>query len=186
MDQAMQEQAVQGPQDQAPQSDADVFTVEGARAKMNMPKDLQPTYVRIVEAGMKLMFDQRTRDGTIAFLEEPGDMATKLAEGVTAVMAVLFKESNGTMPPQLVIPCGVELLLHVAAVANKGGMNIDNNTIAEAMANLVESIMKLFKVDASVGGMVGKGATEEPAESEEPGEVEEPVEEGGLIQGAMR
>lgn len=193
MEQAMQGQTDQSLQEQDPQKDADVFTVEGARARMNMPKDLQADYSRIVEAGMRVMFDKQTRDGTIAFLEEPGDMPTKLAKAITAVMAVLFKESNGTMPPQLVIPCAVELLLHMAAVASKGGMVIEKNEIAEAMANLVESIMKKFGVGPQTGGVMSADPEDgrETADHEQQETLavegrEDMGYEDGLIKGAMR
>lgn len=156
----------------------DVFTVEGARSKMNMPKELQAAYVRIVEAGMKLMFDPTTRDQTIAFMEKPGEPAQKLGEGVAAVMGLLFKESNQTMPPQLIIPCGVELLLHASAVAKSGGMEFDKNTLAEAMAIMIEALMRHFKVDPSGGGLLSSGAGAEGPPMTPAG--------AGLVQGAMQ
>lgn len=169
----------QAQQEQTP----DVFTVEGARSKMSMPKELQAAYVRIVEAGMKLMFDPTTRDQTIAFMEKPGEPAQKLGDGVASVMALLFKESNQTMPPQLIIPCGVELLLHAAAVAKSGGMEFDKNTLAEAMAILVERLMGHFKVGPETGGaMSADPEGSEPAANEQ----QEPPAAGGLIQGAMQ
>lgn len=155
----------------------DVFTVEGARAKMNMPKELQAAYVRIVEAGMKLMFDPSTRAQTIAFMEKPGEPAQKLGEGVASVMGLLFKESNQTMPPQLIIPCGVELLLHASAVAKSGGMEFDKNTLAEAMAIMIELLMKHFNVNPS-GGLLSTGAG--------PQDEAPPAESLGLVEGAMR
>lgn len=156
----------------------DVFTVEGARAKMNMPKELQAAYVRIVEAGMKLMFDPSTRSQTIAFMEKPGEPAQKLGEGVASVMGLLFKESNQTMPPQLIIPCGVELLLHASAVAKSGGMELDKNTLAEAMAIMIEALMKHFNVNPGGGGLLSTGAG--------PQDEAPPTDQGGLVQGAMQ
>jgi hypothetical protein len=174
------EQVEPGAEQAEPGGEPDVFTVQGARAKMNMPKDLQAAYVRIVEAGMKVMFDPQTRGQTIAAMEEPGDMATKLGDGVAAVMALLFKESNKTMPPQLIIPCGVELLLHAAAVAKSGGMEIDNNTMAEAMAIMIEKVMQTSGVDAAAGGMIAGG---DPGQGAQQGA---PAGAPGIVQGAMQ
>lgn len=171
----------------------DVFTVEGARSKMNMPKELQAAYVRIVEAGMKLMFDPSTRGQTLAFMEKPGAPAEKLGQGIFSVMALLFKESNQTMPPQLIIPCGIELLLHASAVAKSGGMEFDKNTLAEAMAIMVERLAKHFKVAPQTGGAMNADPEDgsEPAshEKQEAPEVETKEDMGyeeGLVKGAMR
>lgn len=155
-------------------AEPDVFTVEGARAKMSMPKELQAAHVRIVEAGMKLMFDPATRDQTIAFMERPGEPAQKLGEGVASVMTLLFKESNQTMPPQLIIPCGIELLMHAAAVAKSGGMEFDKNTLAEAMAIMIEQIAAKFGITAETGGMLTDGEQKPAATGQ------------GIIQGAMQ
>lgn len=171
----------------------EVFTPDGARSQMQLPDELRDAYVRVVDAGLKLMFDPQTRDQTIAFMEGPGEPAQKLGEGVAAVMALLFKESNQTMPPQLVIPCGYELLLHAADVAKKGGMELDNNTVAEAAAIMVESVMKHFGVDPETGKMLSggqeEGAEPEPMEQAEAAGVEQQEDMGneeGLIKGAMR
>jgi hypothetical protein len=199
MDQEMQQtpQQIQM-NEQAPQKDADVFSVEGARAKMTMPENMRDAYVRIVQAGMALMFSPQTREGAIAALEEPGDMASKLAKAVTAVISMLFKESNGTLPPQLIIPCSVELLLHLVAVTNKGGMGIEKETVADAMAKIVSAVMQQFGVDADVGGSMQNEETEDENSSEEneSSEKEEEYTEedseseenkpAGIIQGAMR
>ncbi len=190
--QAGQEQSMAEP---PPQKDADVFSVEGARAKMTMPENMRDAYFRVVQAGMALMFSPQTREGAIAALEEPGDMAEKLSKAVTAVISMLFKESNGTIPPQLIIPCSVELLLHLVAVTNKGGMEIPKETVADAMAKMVNSVMQQFGVDAGVGGSMQneemeneegeEPSSEEEMSSDEPQEIEE-NKPRGLIQGAMR
>lgn len=153
----------------------DVFTVEGARSKMNMPQEMQAAYVRIVEAGMKLMFDPSTRGQTLAFMGESGAPAEKLGKGIASVMAMLFKESNQTMPPNLIIPCGIELLLHASAVAKSGGMEFDKNTLAEAMAIMIEDLARHFKVQPG-GGLLSPGteaAQDQPAQT-------------GIVEGAMQ
>lgn len=131
------------------------ITVDSVRSELKIPQELQDAYSRIVKAGLKLMFDPSTRQQTMEFMDGDGDFAQKLGEGIAAVMALLFKESNQTMPPQLVIPAGIELLVHAAEVAEKGGEPVGKDVIAEAMGVFVEGAMRQFGVDpAQMQGMV--------------------------------
>lgn len=131
------------------------ITVDSVRSEMQIPKEMQDAYSRIVKAGLKLMFDPSTRAQTMEFMESDGDFAQKMGEGIAAVMALLYRESNQTMPPQLIIPAGIELLVHAAEVAGKAGEDVSNEVIAEAMGTFVESMMRQFGVDpAQMQGMV--------------------------------
>lgn len=140
------------------------ITVESVRSEMQIPKEMQDAYSRIVKAGLKLMFDPSTRAQTMEFMEGEGDFAQKMGEGIAAVMAMLFKESNETMPPQLIIPAGIELLVHAAEVADKAGEDVSNEVIAEAMGTFVESMMRQFGMDpAQMQSMVsGLNSGEKP------------------------
>lgn len=142
-----EEQEAEAPAAPAAQATDGEYTAERARSEMEIPDELKDAYERVVEAGLKVMFDPSMRERTMEFMQGEGDPATKLGEGVAAVMALLFKESNNTMPPQVVIPAGVELLLHAADVAKAGGMGVDQNVVAEAMAIMVEAVFRQFGAD---------------------------------------
>jgi hypothetical protein len=155
-EQEEQAMATEAPAAEAPQEE---YTAESVRAQMQLPEELREAYVRVVEAGMKVMFDPSMRERTLEFMEGPGEPAEKMGEGVAAVMTLLFKESNETMPPQVIIPAGIELLMHAADVARKGGMPIDQDTIAEAIGTMVEAIFRQFGTSLEeVGGMMQQGA----------------------------
>jgi hypothetical protein len=150
--------AMMAEQQMPPGADApggEELTAESARSQMELPEEMKEAYVRVVDAGLKVMFDPSMRERTLEFMEGPGEPAEKLGEGVAAVMTLLFKESNETMPPQIIIPAGVELLLHAADVARKGGMELTQDDVAEAMANMVEAIFRQFGTSMDdVGGML--------------------------------
>jgi len=151
-DPAMEEQMP--PEAEAPQEE---LTAESARAQMQLPEELKEAYERVVEAGLKVMFDPSMRERTLEFMEGPGEPAEKMGEGVAAVMALLFKESNNTMPPQIVIPAGVELLLHAVDVARSGGMEMSQDDVAEAMAIMVEAVFRQFGADPQEMQMMNQG-----------------------------
>lgn len=120
------------------------ITAAGIRAKMKFPKGLEKAYAKVVKAGIQLMFDPSTREQTMAFMEESGGDPDKMAEGVSAVVLMLFKESNETIPPNLLIPAGIELLVHAVEVAKAGGAEVSNEQLAEGMGNMVEQILIKF------------------------------------------
>jgi hypothetical protein len=82
------------------------------RAKMAIPANLKAAYQRIILAGMKVMFDNQTHNMMLQQLHQSPDTAKNLAEGIAGLMAILFKESNQTMPQQLIVPASIELLAH--------------------------------------------------------------------------
>lgn len=134
------------------------LTPESARAQMKLPDDLRQVYERVVDGGLKLMFSEQTREQTLQFMQGEGDPAEKMGEGVAAVMATLFKQSNNTMPPQVIIPAGVELLLHAVDVVKKSGGEWSQDDTAESMANMVEAIFRQFGTSLDqVGGMMQQG-----------------------------
>lgn len=123
------------------------ITIESIRGQMKLPPQMQAAYKKIVAAGMKVIFDPSTRQENIEFLNGEGDFATKVGEGMVAVMLLLFKESNSTLPQQLIVPCGIELIVHVAEAAEKAGEPVDANVVAEAIGTFVEGLFKQMGVD---------------------------------------
>lgn len=145
------ENAAQPQQGAAPEA----LTSENVRSQMQVPPELQSAYDKVVANGMKMMFDPSTRDQTAAFMQGEGPASKKLADGVASVVMLMFRESNQTMPPQVIIPAGIELLVHAAEVANASGMPVSNDDVAEAMADFMSTVLKAFGVDPeNMQGMV--------------------------------
>jgi hypothetical protein len=133
------------------------FSVESVKQGMPIDPELQEAYTKVVSAGLKVMFDPATRNETMAYMDGEGDVAEKLGNGVGSVVLMLFKQSNETIPPQLLIPAGVELLAHAAEVmASSEGQPLSNEVAAEAMGTMIELILTKFGADpAKLQEMVG-------------------------------
>lgn len=150
INQAMQEepaqdaQAAPGEQESAEPNGDSEFDASTVRRDLKLPKDMEVAYDRIIKAGLKVMFDPSMREETMGFIEEAGGDPKKMAEGVTAVVVTLYQQSNGTLPPNLLIPAGIELLAHAADVANAGGMQVGKEAVAEAMSAVVQEILVKF------------------------------------------
>lgn len=120
------------------------MSAESVRSGMKLPKGMEAAYDKIIKAGLKVMFDQSSREETMSFIQDSNGDPAKMAEGVTAVVLTLFQQSNQTMPPNLIIPAGIELLVHATDVAKAGGMDIPNEAIAAAMSQLVQQVLTKF------------------------------------------
>jgi hypothetical protein len=101
---------------------------------------------KIVMAGQKVMFSPQTHNMMVKQMQGPGPMAQKLAQGVGGLMGLLQRESQGSLPPKLLIPVGMLLLAHAAAfIAQTEG--ITDQDVGEAMHLLVALLLKQGGVD---------------------------------------
>lgn len=127
-----------------PNQQSQDFSSAGVRRQMQLPKGMESAYDKVIKAGLKLMFDPSMREETLQFMEDSNGEPAAMAEGVSSVVVMLFKESNETIPPVLLIPAGVELLVHAVEVARKGGADVSNEQVAEGMGQMVEQILTKF------------------------------------------
>jgi len=119
------------------------LTPQAVRGKMNLPPELKDAYERVVLAGMKVMFDPSTHEMSMKAIQGPGPIDTRLARGVAALIGTLVKESNGTMPPPIIIPAGIELIAAAGDYLKKSGVEkVTDDDVAGAMADYVQIIFE--------------------------------------------
>jgi len=120
--------------------DADLWQ-RHLNAKLTPAK--QQAMERIIIAGMKVMFDKQTHKLMLTELDGPGDMVTKLAEATTKLMILLFKHSNGTMPPDLIIPAGGVLMAKACEFLNQSCETVTEDQFRQALTAMTKLIMKV-------------------------------------------
>lgn len=157
----------EGMEGEAPEPQEEM-TAESVRGQMQIPQELQAAYDKIIKAGLKVMFDKSTRAETMAFMNDSGGDPEKLATGVMSVVVSLYQQSNQTLPPNLIIPAGVELMVHASDVAKEAGMEISKEMLAEAMSSMVQQTLQKFgatpeQMQKLMGGMDSGEST--PAQS---------------------
>jgi len=109
----------------------------------NVPPPMREAYDKLVTAGMKIMFDKSTHHLMQEQMQAEGPIDDRLAEGVASLMAMMLKNSKGAFPQQLIIPAGIELMLHAADfAAQAAGERIDAETMGSAIQKFV---FKLFE-----------------------------------------
>ena len=123
------------------------ISADSFRKQMAIPKRLQRAYDAGVRNGLLILFSRGAREEAITMLERSNDIAQAMTDGVFSTVVLLHKQSNGTMPPEIMIPVGMELIGHCFEVAQQAGIEVDQNDVAEAMGRFVEAMLKAVGVD---------------------------------------
>jgi hypothetical protein len=120
------------------------LTPEQVKKGIEIPDEFKDAYERVVAAGMTIMFSKETSKQALSVLKggrEP--LAQRLGRAVAGLVATLYKQSNNTLPPQVMIPAGVELLIQAADFLRRSGMEkVDNQVIGDAMDVMITSILQ--------------------------------------------
>lgn len=123
------------------------LTTEAVSKNIQIPPELQEAYERVVIAGMKVMFSKETHRIMLKELQKEGPVGIRLGQGIAGLMLMLFKESNNTMPPQIIIPAGIELMMQAVDFMRKSGTaKVTNQDIGDAMEVMIATIMDKFGV----------------------------------------
>lgn len=132
-------------QDNMAQPKGQELTLDNVRSNIKMPPELQEAYERVVLAGMKVMFSKETNQLFLDELDNEGETSEKLGRGIAGLMLMLFKESNQTMPPAVIIPAGMDLMMQAVDFVRKAGLaEVTNQDIGDAMEIFIGTIISKF------------------------------------------
>ena len=135
-------------QDKMARPDGDDLSVETIKENIKMPPELQEAYERVVIAGMKVMFSKESHKLMLDEIQKEGPIGQKLGMGIAGLMLLLVKESNNTIPPEVIIPAGVNLLSRAADFIRKSEIEkITNADIGDAMEVMISTILQKFGVE---------------------------------------
>jgi hypothetical protein len=135
-------------QDNMARPEGDDIGAETIKENIKMPPEFQEAYERVVIAGMKVMFSKESHKLMLDELQKEGPVGQKLGMGIAGLMLLLFKESNQTLPPEVILPAGIELLMQAADfIRNTKMEKITNADIGEAMEVMISTILQKFGVE---------------------------------------
>jgi hypothetical protein len=138
------------------------ITSQSVRSKMKLPPPMQGPYARIVMAGQKIMFSQQMTPQITALMKGQGTLGQKIGNGVTALLAILIDQSNHTLPPQLLIPAGVELCTDFADLLRGSGVQVADNDTSEGIETMVAAVMQKLGVTPQKLLAAKSGAAQQP------------------------
>ena len=134
-------------QDEMGRPEGDDLTKEAVEKNIKMPPELQEAYERVVIAGMKVMFSKESHRAMLKELQREGPMDQRLGKGIAGLMLLLFKESNGTMPPAVIIPAGMKLMMEAVDFMRETGLGQPTNAeIGSGMQIMISTILEKFGV----------------------------------------
>ena len=138
--------------------------VDGVDQIVSEPSDKEQ-YERIVLAGKKVLFDEKTHD-KISWLREPADLSV-LVTGVSDLIAILSEKSNGTMNPDPAKGAAVTLVADVLDFTERAQGVPVTQEIADAAVLAINEKMS-----------EGEQPVEQPVEQQSPAQPQPPQPQG--------
>jgi len=133
------------------------------------PEDVQ-SLKKIVAAGMKVMFSKETHQYMTEMLDKEGEISGKLGYGIGELMGVLFQESKGRIPGQLIMPAAAILLVNACEFIERTGEEMNMDIFSEALQILTAGLKQNLEALGSKQG--------------QPGQQGQPPGQQGMPQGA--
>lgn len=158
------------------------LTPENIKSKLNIPPNLKNAFDRVTTAGMKVLYDPESQAEIKQHLAGPGDMGTKLGEGIATIMLHMFQQSNATMPPNVMIPAGIFLVVDAADFLEKSGKyDISDADTGNAIQLMIQNLMKAFNINKDNAPQLASQLNGQSS----PGTMPPPPPAGGIIQSAQ-
>ena len=132
---------------------------QAVMSKMHLTPQQQQQMQRIVMAGLKVMFDAQTHKMMLKQLDGPDPLPHKVGIGVAGLVALLLRESNNSIPPNLLIPAGLVLVAYACQWLQRAGDQMETQDVVMAMRTMTEVVLHAGGVDpAKLAAMGARGA----------------------------
>lgn len=138
---------------------------------MQMPEKDMADFEKVVLAGMRLMYNEKTFEifkNGLTRTDRP--VPQRLAAESAGLIKMLYDKSNATIPKQIIAPAAAMLLMEMGKFMTEAGIEqVTSDQVREATALLMNALKAMF---------AGQGKAEQPAQNAAP-QVPAP---GGLMQ----
>jgi hypothetical protein len=123
---------------------ADELTPESIKQNIQIPDEFREAYMKVVAAGMTVMFSKESNKASVdAIMRGEGPLPQRLGQSIAGLLGMMIKESNNTIPPQVIIPAGVELLIEAADFLRRAGLApMSNQEVGQAMEVMVATVLE--------------------------------------------
>lgn len=129
---------------------ATALSPEALMAKMHLTPQQKPQLAKIVEAGKRVMFDEKTHHLMLEAMQQgEGPIEQKIGGGVVSLLGILWQESKQSLPPELVIPAGVILVAEACDFLNKSGDPVTPEQQGAATEFMLDTFLKGAKLDSN-------------------------------------
>jgi len=126
-----------------------------AGIEKQVPTDIREAYDRIVVAGMKIMFDEKSH-GNMQLVKDPqakNDIVGSVSKGIAGLMYIMHEQSRGpnggepTMPLEPAVLASITLMTKSLDFAERGlGVRIDRQILADCTEATAEQVLRKFNI----------------------------------------
>lgn len=118
---------------------------------MEMPEKDMSDFERVVLAGMKIMYNEKTfgifKNG---LMREDRPVPQRLAAEAAGLMKMLYEKSNNNMPKQIIAPAGAMLLMEMGKFMTEAGIaTVTPAQVKEGVTLLMKALTTLFAAPAA-------------------------------------
>jgi len=149
----------------------DAMSPASVLASMHVEGQQKEQLLRIVAAGKKVMYSQQTHQMMLESMQGEGAPEEKLSKGIIGLLSMLWGESKGSLPPQLIIPAGMVLMADAADFMRQAGEPVTPEQFGAATEMMVDGLLKQGGVDPDkLAAQAGGGEPEEEENDEKMGQ----------------
>lgn len=116
---------------------------------------------RLVKAGTKVIYDQKTFGHLSKMMRESKDPARDVGRGVVIVLTQMAQRARGTIPPVPLVQAGMNLVLDALDFLEQAGfLKVTPQVLDEATEEFVEALLPALGLDGQkLQGLMGKVKT---------------------------
>lgn len=142
------EQAAQEAED-AGATGQDLIAQVKSNIEQHTPPELKEIVDRLVLAGMKMMFDEKTNQFVMAEFKKLGGDAQAVPVAISALITQLLARTKGRMPPPAIVPATLILLMEALAFLDEGGViKVDADVISDCTEDTAAYLMQKLGLDS--------------------------------------
>jgi hypothetical protein len=106
--------------------------------------ELRKPIEKTVEAGKKVMYDEKTREMAVKQLSAGSDPES-IGSAVAKLAAILFNQAKGAMPMQVLIPASTVLLCEALQfLEDAGSVQVTPDLLAECTMAMTSAVLQAF------------------------------------------
>lgn len=126
----------------------------------------QQVYERVVMAASKVLHDPKRMQAIIQMVKAHGNPVAGLADATIFVMQMLFQISKGSIPQEVIVPAGQEVLQMIAEMCERAGiLKVTPELLKQAAGVAAAKVLKQNGIDQAKAQQLasqGGGAQQQP------------------------
>lgn len=140
---------------QAPDQQQDPQQPQAPQGQQPQPAQQGGGTERVVLAAMKILYEKQPSDSIVKMLRS-GDPAQALAQTALFVMKVLYDESKGSIPAEVIVPAAGSVVQLLAELARAAKIELSDEQVQQVAATVQQRIQERFKNGKPPVGMPGQ------------------------------